>query len=101
MGTDAALDEVVAILRPALELADYVVEYQKWEMATPQFAKQYRFLSLLTILVNGQDIFGTVQESNCGCCGEIAGTEVDCRVFEYEGKTHEVPTKEMLAKDFP
>ena len=47
--------------------------------------------------MNGQDIFGAVQESNCGCCGEIAGTEVDCRGFAYEGKTYEVPTKEMLA----
>lgn len=71
--------------------------YQKREMATPQLAQQYHFLSSPTILVNGQDIFGTVKESNCGCCGEIAGADVDCRVFEYEGKTYEVPTKEMLA----
>ncbi len=97
MGTDAALDEVVAVLRPALELAGYAVEYQKREMETPQLAEQYHFLSSPTILVNGRDIFGPVQESNCGCCGEIAGTEVDCRVFAYEGRTYEVPTKEMLA----
>ena len=97
MGTDAVLDEVVAVLRPALELAGYAVEYQKREMATPELAEQYHFLSSPTILVNGQDIFGAVQESSCGCCGEIAGTGVDCRVFAYEGKTYEVPTKEMLA----
>ena len=35
-------------------------------------------------------------ESDCGCCGEIAGTQVDCRVFEQEGIMREVPTKEML-----
>ena len=97
IGTDAVLDEVVAVLRPALELAGYAVEYQKREIATPELAEQYRFLSSPTILVNGQDIFGAVQESNCGCCGEIAGTDVDCRVFTYEGKTYEIPTKEMLA----
>ena len=96
MGTDAVLDKVVAVLRPALELAGYAVDYQKREMATPQLAEQYRFLSSPTILVNGRDIFGAVQESSWGCCGEIAGTEVDCRVFECEGKTYEVPTKEML-----
>ena len=95
--TDAILDEVVAVLRPALELAGYAVEYQKREMATPQLAEQYRFLSSPTILVNGQDVFGPVQESSCGCCGAIAGTDVDCRVFVYNGKAHEVPTKEMLA----
>lgn len=97
IGTDAVLDEVVSVLRPALELAGYAVDYRKREMTTPQLAEQYHFLSSPTILVNGKDIFGTVQESNCGCCGEIAGTDVDCRVFEYEGKTYEVPTKEMLA----
>jgi len=97
IGTDAVLDEVVAVLRPALELAGYAVEYQKREMATAELAEQYHFLSSPTILVNGQDIFGAVQESSCGCCGEIAGTEVDCRVFAYEDKTYEVPTKEMLA----
>lgn len=98
IGTDAVLDEVVAVLRPALELAGYAVDYQKREMATPQLAEQYRFLSSPTIRVNGQDIFGDVQESNCGCCGEIAGTNVECRVFEDDGRTFEVPTKAMLAR---
>lgn len=97
VGTDAVLEEVVEVLRPALELAGYIVDYQKHEITTPQLAEKYRFLSSPTILVNGQDIFGTVQESNCGCCGEIAGVDVDCRVFEYEGRIYEVPTKEMLA----
>ena len=40
---------------------------------------------------------GEVKESDCGCCGEIAGTDIDCRVFEANGKRYEVPTKEMLA----
>ena len=97
IGTDVVLDEVVAALRPALELAGYAVDYQKCEMTTAELAEQYHFLSSPTILVNGQDIFGPVLESDCGCCGDIAGVAVDCRVFLYEGKTYEVPTKEMLA----
>lgn len=96
-GTADVLDEVVAVLRPALELAGYAVDYRKCEMTTAEIAEQYRFLSSPTIRVNGNDIFGEVQESDCECCGEIAGAAVDCRVFEYEGKTYEVPTKEMLA----
>ncbi|MGN1015019.1 MAG: DUF2703 domain-containing protein [Butyricicoccus sp.] len=97
IGTDAVLDNVIEVLRPALELAGYEVDYQKREMTTAQLAKQYHFLSSPTILVNGHDILGDVRESNCGCCGEIAGVDVNCRVFEYEGKSYEVPTKEMLA----
>ncbi|NLE23762.1 MAG: DUF2703 domain-containing protein, partial [Clostridiaceae bacterium] len=34
----------------------------------------------------------------CGCCSEISGTDVDCRVFEYNGETYEVAPKEMLAE---
>lgn len=97
IGTDTVLDEVVEVLRPALELAGYTVDYQKHEMTTAQIAEQYHFVSSPTILVNGQDIFGSVLESDCGCCSDIAGTDVDCRVFKYQGKTYTVPTKEMLA----
>ena len=39
-----------------------------------------------------------VKESDCGCCGEISGNQVDCRVFEYEGNLYEVPPKAMLAE---
>ena len=97
VGTDAILDEVVKVLRQALELAGYEVDYQKHEMETAQMAEQYHFISSPTIRVNGRDIFGEVYESECDCCSDIAGTDVDCRVFEYGGKTYEVPTKEMLA----
>ena len=97
VGTDAVLDEAVALLRPTLVLAGYQVDYRKQEITNAELAESYRFLSSPTILVNGQDIFGTVVESDCGCCGDIAGVQVDCRVFEHVGKTYEVPTKEMLA----
>ena len=96
IGTDSVLDEVMDILRPVLELAGYEVSYKKQEITNAQLAKAYKFLSSPTILVNGQDIFGTITESDCGCCGDIAGVQVDCRVYEYDGKTYEVPTKAML-----
>ncbi len=97
VGTEAVLDEVVAVLRPALELAGYQVDYRKQEITNAELAVSYCFLSSPTILVNGQDIFATIVESDCGCCGDIAGVQVNCRVFEHDGKTCEVPTKEMLA----
>lgn len=39
IGTDTVLDEVVEVLRPALELAGYTVDYQKHEMTTAQIAE--------------------------------------------------------------
>jgi len=98
IGTDGVLDEVMLTLTPALKLAGFEVEYNKIEMKTAKIAEQYTFLSSPTIRVNGLDICTSVKENNCGCCGEISGTQVDCRVFEYNGGTYEVPPKEMLAE---
>ncbi|NLG86180.1 MAG: DUF2703 domain-containing protein [Firmicutes bacterium] len=98
IGTDNVLDEVMMTLTPALQLAGYEVEYNKIEMETAKIAERYKFLSSPTIRVNGQDICQSVAENSCGCCSDISGTDVDCRVFEYNGETYEVPPKEMLAE---
>ncbi|MDD2218070.1 MAG: DUF2703 domain-containing protein [Eubacteriales bacterium] len=99
IGTDKILDEVMTELTPALQLAGYNVEYNNIEMETMEIAKQFEFLSSPTIRVNGQDICASVEENSCGCCSEISGTDVACRVFEYNGETYEVPPKEMIAND--
>jgi NAD-dependent dihydropyrimidine dehydrogenase PreA subunit len=98
IGTDNVLDEVMMTLTPALQLAGYEVEYNKIEMETAELAERYQFLSSPTIRVNGRDICTSVKENSCSCCSEISGTDVDCRVFEYNGEAYEVPPKEMLAE---
>lgn len=98
IGTDNVLDEVMLTLTPALKLAGYEVEYNKIEMETAVLATEHQFLSSPTIRVNGQDICQSVAENSCGCCSDISGTDVDCRVFEYNGESYEVPPKEMLAE---
>ena len=98
IGTDVVLEEVIKELKPAFELAGYKVVYYKTEIKSALKAIQNRFLSSPTIRVNGYDICDAVKESDCGCCGEISGTQVDCRVFEYKGATYEVPPKAMLAE---
>lgn len=89
---------VMMVLTPALKLAGYEIEYNKIEIKTEELARKHQFLSSPTIRVNGNDVCQSVAESNCGCCGEISGIDVDCRVFEYKGKTYEVPPHEMLAE---
>ncbi len=97
IGTDEVLDEVMEVLTPALNLAGFDVEYDKVEMSTEEMAREYRFLSSPTIRVNGEDLCQAVVENSCGCCSDISGTDVDCRVFVYKGEAYEVPPKEMLA----
>lgn len=98
IGTDAVLEEAIAELMPTLERAGFSIEYRKIEMKTAAIATEYQFLSSPTIRANGQDICITVTENNCGCCSDISGSAVDCRVFIYEGSPFEVPPKEMLIK---
>jgi len=98
IGTDNILDEVMMVLTPALKLAGYKIEYNKIEIKTEELARKYQFLSSPTIRVNGKDVCQSVAENSCGCCSEISGTDVDCRVFEYQGETYEVPPHEMLAE---
>lgn len=98
MGADQVLEEVLETLKPALALAGYEVEYRKIEIATADLAKKHRFLSSPTIRVNGRDICETVEENGCADCSGISGNAVDCRVFTYEGASHEVPPHAMLAE---
>ena len=98
IGTDQVLGEVVAAITPALALAGYQVKYRKNEMATAEIAMRHQFLSSPTIRVNGRDIAASVAENHCGCCSAISNSDVDCRVFQYEGATYEVPPKQMLAE---
>ena len=97
IGTDTVLDEVMMTLTPAFNLAGYEVVYNKTKMETAEIAIKHHFISSPTIRINGNDICQSVSENSCGCCSDISGTDVDCRVFEYNGKNYEVPPKEMLA----
>ena len=98
IGTEQELDMVVSTLSPALNLAGYTVEYQKIEIISEEVAEKHKFLSSPTVRVNGEDVCQSIVENNCGCCGQISGTDVDCRIFEYNGETYEVAPKEMLAE---
>lgn len=98
VGTDNVLDEVMMTITPALNISGFEVEYSKIEMKTAEIAAQYKFISSPTIRANGQDICQSVTENSCGCCSDISGTDVNCRVFEYNDETYEVPPKEMLAE---
>lgn len=98
VGTDHVLDEVMKILTPAFQLAGYDIKYKKTKIETEELARHYRFVSSPTIRVNGQDICQSVAENSCGCCSDISGTDVECRVFEYNGETYEIPPQEMLAE---
>ena len=100
MGTDTVLENVLKELKGAFSLAGYSIVYKKVQIKTAEMAQAYRFLSSPTIRVNGRDICASVQENNCGCCGDIAGTQVNCRVFSYNGKNTKYLQKKCLRRGF-
>ena len=98
VGTEKVLAGVLDELRHAFKIAGYSLEYHKVLIETAKMAAAYKFVSSPTNRVNGRDICNSVDENNCGCCGDIAGTQVDCRVFSYNGEKYEVPPAEMIAE---
>jgi hypothetical protein len=97
-GTEAALEAAVAEITPALQSAGFRVEVSKVLIETRDIAVQYRLRSSPTIRVNGRDIAPQLKETPCASCGDICGTDVDCRAWEYEGQDYASPPKALIAE---
>lgn len=97
VSTDQVLEQVIETIKPALDSAGLSVEYRKILIDSEETARKYEFLSSPTIRVNGLDIGGPVEENDCGCCSDISGSPVDCRLFVYKGTSYEIPPVEILS----
>lgn len=95
-GTDMNLDGALEEVAKVLDATGTEVVLNKINVATPELAEKYQFLSSPTIRVNGRDIQLEVTENNCESCGVLCGTEVDCRTWSYQGVDYDVPPKAML-----
>jgi glutaredoxin len=97
-GTDSVLDDVLMTMMPTLKMAGYNIILRKTEISDAKLAIKHRFYSSPTVRVNGHDIFGPVKENKCDCCKDISGMDVDCRTYEYEGASYDVPTEKMMSE---
>lgn len=95
-GTDSNLDDAIADVSKVLEAADFEVIVNKINVTSEEQALKYKFISSPTIRVNGHDIQVEVKESLCESCGDFCGSDVDCRVFVYQGKEYTEPPKAMI-----
>ncbi len=89
---DAALREVASVLGAA----GYAVQVDKINVTTPELAIRHEFESSPTIRVNGKDIALEVHETLCQECGDLCGTETQCRSWVYEGEEYAEPPKAMI-----
>jgi len=94
--TEKNLDDALGIFKSVADCLDYNVTVHKINVNTEELAKQYRFESSPTIRVNDNDILGEIKENSCTACSEISGVDTTCRVFSYDGETHNQPTTAMI-----
>jgi hypothetical protein len=95
-GTGKNLNDAIALLKPVLAEAGYLITLNKINVTSTALAIRHAFLSSPTIRVSGLDIEFEVLENNCQSCGDLCGDSVACRVFRYEGKDYNEPPKAMI-----
>ena len=95
-GTESNLESALEDMSAVLKAAGYAVELNKINVTTPELAIKHEFLSSPTIRVNGKDIDLEVKETLCKECGDLCGTETECRSWVYEGVEYSEPPKEMI-----
>ena len=95
-GTESNLDSAIKELSVVLQAAGYEVAVNRINITSPKLAVQYEFLSSPTIRVNGKDIAMEVRETLCQECGDLCGSETECRSWIYEGVEYSEPPKAMI-----
>ncbi len=94
--TDTAVKEAAAECAGVLRTLGYKITVNSVNITSAEMAEQYRFRSSPTIRVNGRDICPSVEENSCTDCGDICGSDTDCRVFVWRGKKYNQPPKAMV-----
>lgn len=97
-GTQAALEESIALLTPVFEATGVEIVLNKIHITSEEQAVELGFLVSPTVRVNGQDIQMNFRESQCDSCGTLCGCEEDilCREWEDQGQWHTAPPKGLL-----
>lgn len=95
-GTENSLEMAVEEVSGILKAAGFELIVNKTNINTEELAIKHQFISSPTIRVNGRDIDLSGKETNCKDCGDLCGDDVDCRVWEYEGREYDVPPKALI-----
>jgi hypothetical protein len=95
-GTEDVLEEAISDIAKVLVPTGTEFLVNKIHIDNEETAIRYRFKSSPTIRINGKDIQPEIKESLCESCGDLCGSETDCRVWVYKGKEYNVPPKAMI-----
>ena len=94
--THANLREAVRQAKAVLGPAGVDVTLKEIHVASEAQARALGFVSSPTIRAMGRDLAFHVKENACGSCSEIAGRDVSCRTWSWQGREHSAPPTAML-----
>lgn len=92
--TEGNLNE--AILKLKADFSDYTFDVELIHIDSQEKAVKYKFESSPTIRINSDDIPIKLIETKCQPCGDLAGTDTDCRVWEYLGVQYDAAPPQMI-----
>lgn len=91
LGTEKNLSQAIDQMSDYAHSQGRIIELEPIEISSAELAIKHHFYTSPTIRIDSQDIQGDFLENDCACCGDICGTEVDCRSWHYEGQAYDVP----------
>ena len=89
---DEALNDVSGILRAT----GVEVVLKKTHIESMEQAIELGFLTSPTIRIDGRDLQLDFKENHCASCSALSGTNVDCRIWLYQGNEYQSPPKAMI-----
>ena len=95
-GTEENLNEAITEIANLLKTIGYDVRVNKILVENEEQAEALHFASSPTIRINGKDIQLIAKESNCDTCSSITGSNVNCRVWIYNGKEYTEAPKSLI-----
>jgi hypothetical protein len=97
-GTNEQLESILPVITEVLQASGFEVDVHRIHVQSLQQAAALGFVISPTIRVNNRDIQFNWRETPCDPCSKGCKSEVSCRAWEYGGRWHEIPPKELIIR---
>ena len=92
----SSLRAAAQILSQTLDGQGYVVATRVVVLQSADHARALRVVSSPTVRVNGHDVALAVEEQTCSTCSTLAGTSIECRTYEWDGRRFDHPPVPLI-----
>lgn len=99
--TGGNLEEAVDRVAPILADIGVELEFRKVHVSNEEDARKHVLEISPTVRINHRDIQPDWEASECGACGDLCCSEtttVECRLWDWDGKTHTAAPVPLLMK---